>query len=57
MQEGKSSAINNTYTAPNNENINTKLTKMVLSMCLKAKGKKDRGQRAKFYLPQYKVKR
>lgn len=26
-------------------------------MCLKDKGKKDRGRRAKFCLPQYKVER
>lgn len=55
IQEGKGFAINNTYTVSNNENINTNLTKILVSMCLKDKGKKDRGQRATFYLPQYKV--
>lgn len=43
IQEGKGFAINNTYTVPNNENININVTKILVSMCLKDKGKKDRG--------------
>lgn len=56
IQKVKGCTINNTDTVSNNENTNTNLTKMVISMCLKNKGKKDREQRAKFNLPQYKVK-
>lgn len=39
--QGKGFTINNTYTVPNNENINTNLTKILVSTCLKDKGKKE----------------
>lgn len=56
IQEGKGFAINNTYTVPNNENINTNLTKILVPMCLKDKARKTEDKELHSICPNIKLK-